>query len=58
MPGIVQVNQQGKGYIISVNNNANKIIQAIGELSPLSMDIINESLEDIFEEYVGRDHHE
>lgn len=58
MPGIAEVQKQGNGYIISVHENADEVISAVEKLSPITIDIINQSLEDIFMEYVGRDHNE
>lgn len=58
MPGIIDISNQGKGYIISVNKNADNIINSIEKLSPISMEVINVSLEDIFMDYIGRDNNE
>lgn len=55
LPGVKDINQQGKGYIIATNKNNENIIKSIDNLKPIAMEILNQSLEDIFINYIGRD---
>lgn len=54
MPGVLNIQQQGQGYIISINDNASTIINTLNQMSPVTLDIINETMEDVFLEYVRR----
>lgn len=55
MPGVINIQQQGQGYLISVNDNASEIINTLNQMLPVAMDIISETMEDIFLEYIRRD---
>lgn len=55
IPGVVQISEQGKGYILSVVDNFEEIYLAVQALEPLTCEVINESLEDIFMYYAGRE---
>jgi ABC-2 type transport system ATP-binding protein len=55
MPGILKTEKQGRGYVITIENNAEEVLQKLQSYQPADLHVYDRTLEEIFEEYAGRD---
>lgn len=55
MPGILKTEKRGRGYVITIERNAEEILYKMQSYQPADLNVFDQSLEEIFEEYAGRD---
>lgn len=56
-PGITQVHQQGRGYVIHCDGHLDELQTRLISLNPTDFEILDVSLEQVFLEYTGGDQH-
>lgn len=54
MPGILKTEKQGRGYVITIEKNAEEILQKLLSYQPADLHVYDRTLEEVFEEYAGR----
>lgn len=58
MPGIVKTVKQGRGFMLFIEDNLSDILHRLQQFNPADMQVYDQTLEDVFENYAGRSGHD